>query len=109
LFALDGSGLTRQVAVITDGHASGLVNKTLLAVEVTPEAAEGGALALVEKGDIIHIDVEKKFIDLELTDDVLAERRERLLKSPNKQEIGWLSIYQRVVRPPNEGAVLIDL
>jgi len=108
VFALDGSGLTGKVAVITDGHASGLVNKTLLAVEVTPEAADGGPLALVENGDIITIDVEKKVINLDVPEVVLSERRNRLLKSPNKREIGWLSIYQRTVRPLREGAVLID-
>jgi dihydroxy-acid dehydratase len=96
------------VAVITNGHASGLVNKTLRAVEVTPEAAEGGALALVEKGNMINIDVEKKIIDLEVSEEVLAERREKLLKSLNKEEIRWLSIYRRVVRLLSEGAVLIE-
>ena len=108
VFALDGSGLTGKVAVITDGHASGLVNKTLLAVEATPEAVEGGPLALVESGDIISIDVEKKVIDLLVPEAVLAERRKNLVKSPEKKEIGWMSIYRRTVRPLREGAVLIE-
>jgi dihydroxy-acid dehydratase len=108
VFALDGSGLTGKVAVITDGHASGLVNKTLLAVEATPEAAEGGPLALVENGDMISIDVAKKTIDLEVAEDVLAERRKSLLKAPEKKELGWLSIYRRTVGPLHEGAVLIE-
>ena len=107
VFALDGSGLTGKVAVVTDGHASGLVNKTLLAVEATPEAAEGGPLALVENGDTITIDVAKKIIDLEVAEDVLAQRRKNLLATPDREEIGWLSIYKRVVRPLQEGAVLI--
>ena len=107
VFALDGSGLTGKVAVITDGHASGLVNKTL-AVEATPEAAEGGLLALVENGDIISIDVEKKVIDLEVPENVLAERRKNLVLAPDKKELGWLSIYRRAVRPLREGAVMID-
>jgi dihydroxy-acid dehydratase len=108
VFALDGSGLTGKVAVITDGHASGLVNKTLLAVEATPEAAEGGPLALAANGDPISIDVAKKVIDLEVPESVLAERRKNLLAAPPKKEIGWLSIYQRTVRPLHEGAVLIE-
>jgi dihydroxy-acid dehydratase len=108
VFALDGSGLTGKVAVITDGHASGLVNKTLLAVEATPEAAEGGPLALVENSDVISIDVEKKVIDLLVPEAVLAERRKNLIKSPEKKEIGWMSIYRRTVRPLHEGAVLIE-
>lgn len=108
VFALDGSGLTGKVAVITDGHASGLVNKTLLAVEVLPEAAEGGPLALVENGDTITINVNKKEINLEVSEEVLEERRNNLLQSPNKEQLGWLSIYKRVVRPLREGAVLIE-
>jgi dihydroxy-acid dehydratase len=108
VFALDGSGLTGRVAVVTDGHASGLVNKTLLAVEVTPEAAEGGPLALVENGDIITIDVDRKTIDLEVSEELLSERCKSLLKSPEKKEIGWLSIYRRTVRPLHEGAGLIE-
>ena len=108
VFALDGSGLTGKVAVITDGHASGLVNKTLLAVEATPEAAEGGPLALVENGDVISIDVEERVIDLLVPEAVLAERRKNLIKSPEKKEIGWMSIYRRTVRPLHEGAVLIE-
>lgn len=108
VFALDGSGLTGKVAVITDGHASGLVNKTLLAVEATPEAAEGGPLALVENGDTISIDVEKKVTDLLVPEAVLAERRKNLIKSPERKEIGWMSIYRRTVRPLHEGAVLIE-
>ena len=108
VFALDGSGLTGKVAVVTDGHASGLVNKTLLAVEATPEAADGGPLALVENGDIIAFDVEKKTIDLEVAESVLAERKARLVLPSEKKEIGWMSIYRRTVGPLHEGAVLID-
>lgn len=108
VFALDGSGLTGKVAVITDGHASGLVNKTLLAVEVLPEAAEGGPLALVENGDIISINVNIKQINLEVSEEVLAERRSRWVQAADKPQLGWLSIYKRVVSPLKEGAVLIE-
>ena len=52
VFALDGAGLTGQVAVVTDGQLSGLVNKGIVVGEVSPEAARGGPLALVEDGDI---------------------------------------------------------
>jgi dihydroxy-acid dehydratase len=70
--------------MVTDGHLSGLVNKTLLVCEICPEAADGGPLALVENGDVISIDVKKKVVNLEVTEDELAERRARLQKSPAK-------------------------
>lgn len=84
IFALEGAGLTGKVAMVTDGHLSGLVNKTLLICEICPEAADGGPLALVENGDVISIDVKKKVVNLEVTEDELAERRARLQKSPAK-------------------------
>jgi dihydroxy-acid dehydratase len=107
-FALDGAGLTGKVAVVTDGHLSGLVNKTLLVCEVCPEAAEGGPLALVENGDVISIDVKKKLANLDVPEDKLAGRRVRLQKLPAKDAPGWLGIYRRVVKPLSEGAVLVD-
>ena len=57
VFALDGAGLTGQVAVVTDGQLSGLVNKGIVVGEVSPEAAAGGPLGLVRDGDSIRIDV----------------------------------------------------
>ncbi len=60
VFALDGAGLGPDVPVVTDGQLSGLVNKGLVVGEVTPEAAIGGPLGLVEDGDAIIIDVEKR-------------------------------------------------
>lgn len=108
IFALDGAGLTGKVAVVTDGHLSGLVNKTLLVCEVCPEAADGGPLALVENGDTISIDVPGKLVNLEVSEDELTERRSRLQKSLGKDERGWLQIYRRVVKPLSDGAVLVD-
>lgn len=107
VFALDGAGLSEQVAVVTDGQLSGLVNRGLVVGEVSPEAAEGGPLALVENGDIISIDIESRLVNLEVQETVLAVRRERLQVPRSPQERGWLSIYQRVVQPLPRGAVLI--
>ena len=106
--ALDGAGLTGKVAVVTDGHLSGLVNKTLLVCEVCPEAADGGPLALVEKGDVISIDVKKKVVDLHVGEEKLAERRARLQISSFPEKPGWLEIYKRIVKPLSDGAVLVD-
>ena len=106
VFALDGAGLTGQVAVVTDGQLSGLVNKGIVVGEVSPEAARGGPLALVRDGDIIRIDVAGRTADLDVPAGELDRRRGALQARPPSGEVGWLSVYQRLVRPLPEGAVL---
>ena len=108
IFALDGAGLTGQVAVVTDGQLSGLVNKGIVVGEVSPEAAAGGPLGLVRDGDTISIDVPARTADLRVPAEELARRRAALAADPRSRpaEVGWLSIYQRLVRPLPEGAVL---
>jgi dihydroxy-acid dehydratase len=106
VFALDGAGLTGQVAVVTDGQLSGLVNKGIVVGEVSPEAARGGPLALVEDGDTVRIDVPGRTADLDVPAGELARRKAALHARPAPREVGWLSVYQRLVRPLPEGAVL---
>ena len=106
VFALDGAGLTGQVAVVTDGQLSGLVNKGIVVGEVSPEAARGGPLALVRDGDMIRIDVPARTADLDVPDTELQRRHAALQAPAPSDERGWLSIYQRLVRPLPEGAVL---
>jgi dihydroxy-acid dehydratase len=108
VFALDGAGLTGKVAVVTDGQLSGLVNKGIVVGEVSPEAAKGGALALVRDGDTIRIDVPGRTADLDVPAAELDRRKAAMAASPPGQpaEVGWLSVYQRLVRPLPEGAVL---
>jgi dihydroxy-acid dehydratase len=117
VFALDGAGLTGQVAVVTDGQLSGLVNKGIVVGEISPEAARGGPLALVRDGDLIRIDVPARTADLDVPAAELDRRRtapatpagsdpRRPGSDPRPPERGWLSIYQRLVRPLPEGAVL---
>jgi len=106
VFALDGAGQTGQVAVVTDGQLSGLVNKGIVVGEVSPEAAAGGPLALVRDGDMIRIDVPGRTADLDVPADELERRRAELRSAPPSTEVGWLSVYQRLVRPLPEGAVL---
>jgi dihydroxy-acid dehydratase len=108
VFALDGAGLGETVAVVTDGQMSGLVNTGIVVAEVSPEAAVGGPLGLVEDGDLISIDVAGRMVDLLVPDDVLAERRARFEVRATSGEQGWLSIYERLVGPVNEGAVLTE-
>jgi dihydroxy-acid dehydratase len=108
VFALDGAGLTGRVAVVTDGQLSGLVNKGIVVGEVSPEAATGGPLGLVRDGDTIRIDVLARTADLDVPADELAARTAARAANPpvRPAEVGWLSVYQRLVRPLPEGAVL---
>ena len=110
VFALDGAGLVNDVAVITEGQLSGLVNMGLVVGEASPEAAAGGPLALVEEGDPIAIDVTKREVNLEVSETQLHRRRNRLTESGNpfgaQIERGWLAVYQHSVQPVHKGAVL---
>jgi dihydroxy-acid dehydratase len=108
VFVLDGAGLGDHVAVVTDGHLSGLVNKGLVIGEISPEAAAGGMLALVENGDRVSIDVEARTVDLEVEAGELAARRARLRPPAPTQERGWLKIYQRNVATLPHGGVLTE-
>lgn len=106
VFALDGAGMGEQVAVVTDGQLSGLVNKGLVVGEITPEAAAGGPLALVENGDRIVIDVPAGRVDLDVPEAELAARRQKLQALEPTAERGWLNIYQRVAGSLARGAVM---
>jgi dihydroxy-acid dehydratase len=107
VFALDAAGLENEVAFVSDGQLSGLCNKGLTVAEVSPEAAVGGPLSLVESGDHISIDVDRHVLDLEVPAEELLERRRRLGPPVLPQSKGYLSIYQRSVQPMSTGAVLI--
>jgi dihydroxy-acid dehydratase len=106
VFAIDGAGLGDEVVVVTDGQMSGLVNKGLTVAEVSPEGAVGGPLGLVEDGDLISVDVDARTIDLEVSDDVLAQRRAALPPVQAPAGCGWLSVYARSVSPLGRGATL---
>jgi dihydroxy-acid dehydratase len=107
VFAIDGMNLGPEVAFVTDGQLSGLVNKGLVIGEVNPEAAVGGALGLVENGDHITIDIEARTANLDVPESVLAERRAKF-KAPEHKDEGWVSIYRRSAQPLSKGAALID-
>jgi dihydroxy-acid dehydratase len=107
VFQIDGAGLGPDVAVITDGQLSGLVNKGLVLGEVAPESATGGPIGLIENGDVISIDIESKTVTLEVPEPELAARRAGFKAPPPKDDSGWLSIYRRTVRPLAKGAVLL--
>jgi dihydroxy-acid dehydratase len=106
IFALDGAGLGDQVAVVTDGQMSGLVNKGLVVAEVSPEGAVGGPLGLVRDGDMITVDVDTRTIDLDVPEAELAERRAALPALAAPTGCSWLSVYARTVSPLAQGATL---
>jgi dihydroxy-acid dehydratase len=102
------AGLATDVAFVTDGQLSGLCLKGLTVAEVSPEAAVGGPLALVETGDEITIDADTRTLDLNVPESALAERRERRGQPALTKSRGYLSIYQRSVQPMSTGAVLVE-
>lgn len=108
VFGIDGAGLGDQVALLTDGHLSGLVCKGLVVAEIAPEAAAGGPLALVQDGDRITIDLDTRRCDLLVPPEELAARLERWAAATPLFDRGWLNIYRRSVGPLSEGAVLVQ-
>jgi dihydroxy-acid dehydratase len=106
VFALNGAGLIDKVGVVTEGQLSGLVNQGLVVGEGC-EAMEGGPLGLANNSDPITIDVEKREVNLEVPEEVLAKRRTESRQFGSRDERGWLSVYQRTVQPVHKGAVLL--
>jgi len=104
--AIMGKGLGKDVALITDGRFSGGSHGFVVG-HVTPEAAVGGPIALIEDGDTLRIDAESKEISVEVSDEVLAERR-RLWRRPiSPVSRGALAKYRSAVSSASEGAVTI--
>jgi dihydroxy-acid dehydratase len=102
--ALYGLGMGESVALITDGRFSGGTRGFCIG-HVGPEAADGGPIALVENGDIIHIDAESGTIDLDVPEDVMAERRAAWVPRTNDYGSGALWRYAKTVGPAYKGAV----
>lgn len=103
--AVMGAGLGKSVSLITDGRFSGGTRGACIG-HVSPEAADGGPIALVEPGDLIEIDIPARRISLCVDDAELEARRARLGAPPDRQLTGWLKRYQRMVTSANTGAVL---
>ena len=108
VFAIDGAGLGEQVAMLTDGHLSGLVCKGLVVAEVSPEGSVCGPLGRVRDGDTITIDLDARRCDLEVDDAELQRRREAWQPGAKQFDRGWLQIYRRNVGPLQQGAVLVE-
>lgn len=103
--ALAGMKLDTTVALITDGRFSGASRGAAIG-HVAPEAFAGGPIGLVEEGDLIEIDIPNAAINLKVTDEVLAKRKESYVKPEPNIKSGWLARYARLVDGANHGAVM---
>ena len=103
--AICGMGLGESVALITDGRFSGATRGAAIG-HVSPEAAAGGNIALVEEGDIISIDITNCKITLNVTDEVLAARRAKWTAPAPKVTTGYAARYAKLVTSADKGAVL---
>lgn len=103
--AIQGRGLGKDVALITDGRFSG-ASRGISIGHISPEAAEGGPLALVANGDIITIDLPNRTMNVELTEEQLDERRQNLPEFEPKIKKGWLARYSHLVTSASTGGVM---
>ncbi len=100
-----GKGLGTKVALITDGRFSG-GTRGLCVGHICPEAANGGEIALIENGDKIIIDIINKKINLDISSEILEERRKNLKPFELKIKTGYLAKYARCVQDASHGAVV---
>jgi len=103
--ALAGMGLDDKVALMTDGRFSGATRGAAIG-HVSPEAAAGGPIALVQEGDIISIDIHARTLTLEVDEEELARRRAQWKPPAPKIKTGYLARYAAMVTSAGQGAVL---
>jgi len=101
--ALAGMNI-KDVGLITDGRFSGGTRGPCIG-HVSPEAMENGPIAAIQNGDIIEIDINKRLIHVELTDEEI-EKRLKEVKHPESDVDGWLALYQKLVHSADTGAIL---
>lgn len=100
-----GRGLGKDVALITDGRFSG-ATRGIAVGHVSPEAAAGGPIALVQDGDEITIDLTDRTLNVAVSEEELAKRREQLVKFQPKVKKGWLARYSAMVTSAHTGGVM---
>ena len=105
--AICGMGLDKDVALITDGRFSGATRGAAIG-HVSPEAVEGGPIAFVKDGDIIEIDIEKCILNVKVSDEEMAKRREGWKPNEPKVKTGYLKRYSKLVSSAMQGAVMLD-
>ncbi|WP_298683760.1 dihydroxy-acid dehydratase [uncultured Methanomethylovorans sp.] len=101
--AIAGMGLIESVALVTDGRFSGGTRGPCIG-HVSPEAQEGGPIALVKEGDIIEIDIQARKLDLKVSEEELAKRKAQF-KPPEKKITGYLARYRKYVSSASKGAI----
>ena len=102
---IQGMGLGSSVALITDGRFSGATKGASIG-HVSPEAAEGGLIALIEDGDEIQLDTDAHLLQLNVSEEILAERKAAWKPYKNEVKSKWLKRYQLLVSNASNGAVL---
>jgi dihydroxy-acid dehydratase len=103
--AIAGRGLEKKVALITDGRFSG-ASRGISIGHISPEAAEGGPIALVQNGDLLFIDLENRTISLLVSEEELNERKAKWRQPPPKITKGYLSRYSKLVTSASTGGIL---
>jgi len=103
--AIAGMGLDKDVALITDGRFSGATRGATIG-HVSPEAMEGGPIALIQEGDIIRIDINNKRLDVLISPEEMADRREKWKAPEPKVKSGYLARYAKLVTSASTGAIL---
>lgn len=103
--AIMGRGLGSSVALLTDGRFSG-ASRGISIGHISPEAAEGGPIALIENGDIIVIDLPNRTMNVKLSDEELANRKKSLQPFEPKIKNGWLGRYSKLVTNASKGGVM---
>ncbi|MBQ2114785.1 MAG: dihydroxy-acid dehydratase [Selenomonadales bacterium] len=98
------TGMGLRVALLTDGRFSGATRGACIG-HVSPEAMDGGPIALLEEGDIIAIDIPKRALNVKLSDEELAERKAKWTQPEPKVTKGYLSRYAKLVSSASKGAV----
>lgn len=102
--SIAGVGLDKDVALITDGRFSGATRGASIG-HISPEAASGGPIAIIEDGDMISIDIDEKKIDVELSDEEISKRLSKF--KPKEQKLsGYLQLYAAHVSSADKGAIL---
>ena len=103
--SIAGMGLDKDVALITDGRFSGASRGASIG-HVSPEAMAGGLIGLLEDGDIIHINIPDRILEVQLSDEEIEKRKASFVLPEPKEKTGYLSRYAKLVTSANTGAVL---
>ncbi|MDR1104513.1 MAG: dihydroxy-acid dehydratase [Endomicrobium sp.] len=103
--ALQGMGLTDSVALLTDGRFSGGTRGPCIG-HISPEAASGGAIAAINEGDIIKINIPERTLNVELSDDEIKARLAKVVKPEPKIKTGYMARYAKLVQSADTGAIL---